>query len=416
MKKAIVFAGGGSKGAYQIGVWKALNELGEEFDIAAGTSIGAVNAAFYVQHDFDAAEEMWSNLDVSSVMVNGINFEKSFESIFGQREQLIPFIKTYVNRKGADVTPFLDNLKHYFNAEKFFGSDTDYGLITVRYPSFEPQEILKKQMAEDRDNAWKWIAASAAAFPVFPAFRVGDHDYVDGGYFDNIPVATAFQLGADRVTVIDLKPDRVHMGYIRHPWIHYIKPSKDLGTFLNFEKDALSFSMTLGYNDCMKEYGRFIGDTYTFEPDLDPEKLNAAAAEFTSLMTKTEAFYDFSPFVHLQRVNKLEGCSFILSELAKTEHPSETDMFIAALECFLSRLGYDDGVNYKLGELLYTLKTRVDGLFPMLEYDTETAFETVAKFFEPVKSDETIRLKQYDKTRLNIIYMSVIRTLQHCNF
>lgn len=415
MKKAIVFAGGGSKGAYQIGVWKALNELEESFDIATGTSIGAVNAAFYVQRDYGAAEEMWSNLDVSSVMVNGINFEKSFEAIFGQRDQLIPFIKTYVNKKGADVTPFLDKLKYYFDADKFFGSDIDYGLITVKYPSFEPREVIKTQMT-DRENAWQWIAASAAAFPVFPAFEIDGQEYVDGGYFDNIPVATAFKLGAERVTVIDLKPDRVHMGYIRHPWIRYIKPSRDLGTFLNFEKDALNFSMTLGYNDCMKEYGRFYGDTYTFEPDIESEKLTRAADEFTALMTETEAKYDFSGSVHLQRVNKLEGCSYILAEIAKKERPSELDMFFAALECFMSRLGYDENVNYKLGELLFTLKSRVDGLFPLLEYDTDTAFETVARFFEPVKSEEVLRLRQYDKTRMNIIFMSAVRALQRCNF
>ncbi len=415
MKKAIVFAGGGSKGAYQIGVWKALNELDESFDIATGTSIGAVNAAFYVQRDYGAAEEMWSNLDVSSVMVNGINFEKSFEAIFGQRDQLIPFIKTYVNKKGADVTPFLDKLKYYFDADKFFGSDIDYGLITVKYPSFEPREVIKTQMT-DRENAWQWIAASAAAFPVFPAFEIDGQEYVDGGYFDNIPVATAFKLGAERVTVIDLKPDRVHMGYIRHPWIHYIKPSRDLGTFLNFEKDALNFSMTLGYNDCMKEYGRFYGDTYTFEPDIESEKLTRAADEFTALMTETEAKYDFSGSVHLQRVNKLEGCSYILAEIAKKERPSELDMFFAALECFMSRLGYDENVNYKLGELLFTLKSRVDGLFPLLEYDTDTAFETVARFFEPVKSEEVLKLRQYDKTRMNIIYTSAVRALQRCNF
>lgn len=415
MKKAIVFAGGGSKGAYQIGVWKALNELEESFDIATGTSIGAVNAAFYVQRDYGAAEEMWSNLDVSSVMVNGINFEKSFEAIFGQRDQLIPFIKTYVNKKGADVTPFLDKLKYYFDADKFFGSDIDYGLITVKYPSFEPREVIKTQMT-DREKAWQWIAASAAAFPVFPAFEIDGQEYVDGGYFDNIPVATAFKLGAERVTVIDLKPDRVHMGYIRHPWIRYIKPSRDLGTFLNFEKDALNFSMTLGYNDCMKEYGRFYGDTYTFEPDIESEKLTRAADEFTALMTETEAKYDFSGSVHLQRVNKLEGCSYILAEIAKKERPSELDMFFAALECFMSRLGYDENVNYKLGELLFTLKSRVDGLFPLLEYDTDTAFETVARFFEPVKSEEVLRLRQYDKTRMNIIFMSAVRALQRCNF
>lgn len=415
MKKAIVFAGGGSKGAYQIGVWKALNELGEEFDIAAGTSIGSVNAAYYVQHDYDAAEEMWTHLDVSGVMVNGINFEKSFEAIFGQRDQLIPFLKTYVNKKGADVTPFIDNLKRYFNPEKFFGSDIDFGLMTVKYPSFTPVEVVKSDMT-NHENAWMWLAASTAAFPVFPAFSIDGQEYIDGGYYDNIPVATAFRLGAERVTVVDLKPDRVHMGYIRHPWIHYIKPSKDLGTFLNFEKDVLTSSMRLGYNDCMKEYGRFYGDAYTFEPDTESERLEAAAREFTSLMTMTEARYDFSSSVHFQRVNKLEGCSYILSELAKTEKPNELDLFFAALECFLSRLGYDDSVNYKLNELLFELKTRVDGMFPLLEYDVETAFDAVARFFEPVKADEMIRVRQYDKTRLNIIYMSVIRTLQHCSF
>ena len=61
MKKALVFAGGGSKGAYQLGAWKALEELGERFQIATGTSIGSINAAFYVQHDFAAAEKKLRN-------------------------------------------------------------------------------------------------------------------------------------------------------------------------------------------------------------------------------------------------------------------------------------------------------------------------------------------------------------------
>ena len=33
MKRALVFGGGGSKGAYEIGVWKALDALGQTFDI-----------------------------------------------------------------------------------------------------------------------------------------------------------------------------------------------------------------------------------------------------------------------------------------------------------------------------------------------------------------------------------------------
>lgn len=45
MKRALVLGGGGAKGAYEIGVWKALNELGEQFDLVCGTSIGALIGA-----------------------------------------------------------------------------------------------------------------------------------------------------------------------------------------------------------------------------------------------------------------------------------------------------------------------------------------------------------------------------------
>ena len=45
-KYAVTLAGGGSKGIYQIGAWKALDELGIEFEAVTGTSIGAINGAF----------------------------------------------------------------------------------------------------------------------------------------------------------------------------------------------------------------------------------------------------------------------------------------------------------------------------------------------------------------------------------
>ena len=120
MKKAICFAGGGSKGAYQLGAWKALEELGESFDIATGTSIGSINAAFYVQQSIERAQELWFNLEADTVMVNGINLEKSFQSVYHQREQLVPFLKTYIHSKGADVSPFHNNIQKYFDPEAFF--------------------------------------------------------------------------------------------------------------------------------------------------------------------------------------------------------------------------------------------------------------------------------------------------------
>ena len=74
----LILAGGGAKGAYQIGAWKAMRELDIEFEAIAGASIGAINGAMIAQGDFDDAYELWSNVEVSS----GVNIQ-------GERLKLI---------------------------------------------------------------------------------------------------------------------------------------------------------------------------------------------------------------------------------------------------------------------------------------------------------------------------------------
>ena len=49
----LVLAGGGTKGAYQVGVWKALKELKINIKGIAGASIGSLNGALFLQDDFD---------------------------------------------------------------------------------------------------------------------------------------------------------------------------------------------------------------------------------------------------------------------------------------------------------------------------------------------------------------------------
>lgn len=411
MKKAIVFAGGGSKGAYQIGAWKALNELGETFDIAAGTSIGSINAAFYVQHDFDAAYELWQQLRAGDIMANGINLDKSFEMIFSQRDQLIPFVKNYINSKGADVAPFHEMLKKSYDPERFFASDVDYALMTVKFPSMEPVCVRKNDIT-DRENGWKWIAASAACFPVFPVMEIDGESYIDGGYYDNIPVASAFSLGADRVTVIDLKPENNHEGYIRHPWVTYIKPARDLGTFLNFDREVLDRSIKLGYDDTMKAYGKYLGRLFTFLPAEEKEKYSSLSQLFLGVLTEMEAAFDFSGTVRFQRINKQPGCTSILSAKCADGKADEVGMFIAALETYLTLLGYDDLKEYTLDDLLYELKTDVDGLYPMLEFDARDAFNKMKEYIEKKTSEKNPELKKIDDDRQRLIITAFARTLQ----
>ena len=62
--KALVLSGGGSKGSYQVGVWKALRELNIKFDIVTGTSVGALNGAMIVQNDYRKAVSIWKKINL----------------------------------------------------------------------------------------------------------------------------------------------------------------------------------------------------------------------------------------------------------------------------------------------------------------------------------------------------------------
>lgn len=414
MKKAIVFAGGGSKGAYQIGAWKAFNELGEEFDIATGTSIGSINAAFYTQHDYEAATELWSRLTPETIMTNGINVDMSLESMFAQRENLIPFIKTYFKQKGVDVTPFHTEMRKYFSPDKFFSSDIDFALMTVRFPGLEPYEVTKEMMAADKDNAWQWIAASCACFPVFPVMDIGEKSYIDGGYYDNIPVASAFKLGADSAVVVDLNMENNHEGYIHHPRVKYLKPSRDLGTFLNFEKDVVDRNKKLGYNDTMKFYGRYKGTIYTFLPgEKGFERADRAAESFVTYLTQMESAFDFEHRVHLQKINMLEGCTTLLSQYCGKDKPTETDIFIAALEMFMKIIKLDDMADYNIDELLFSIKTDIDGLYPMLEFDVFNAFDKVANYIKGQPDVKNSDIRKIEDDRTMLIITALLRGLQH---
>ena len=58
-KRALVLAGGGAKGSYQIGVWRALQELDWTPDIITGASVGTLNGCLFTMGKIQEAEDLW---------------------------------------------------------------------------------------------------------------------------------------------------------------------------------------------------------------------------------------------------------------------------------------------------------------------------------------------------------------------
>lgn len=81
-KTGLVLAGGGARGAYQVGVWRALNELEVHYELICGTSVGALNGGLILQGDFSVAEKMWQEIDTGKILnYPGSQSEATFQCI-----------------------------------------------------------------------------------------------------------------------------------------------------------------------------------------------------------------------------------------------------------------------------------------------------------------------------------------------
>ncbi|MEG2801398.1 MAG: patatin-like phospholipase family protein [Longicatena sp.] len=262
MKRALVLGGGGSKGAYEIGVWRALNELNQKFDIVCGTSIGALIGVLYVQHDYQKAYDLWDQITVDDVMVNGVNMDMDIEMIMSQKGKYVEFLSSYMHNKGADISPFINMIDRMFDSEKFFDSEIDYGCMTVNFSKLLPQPMLKKDL--DASNVKDYILASASCFPAFPMKEINEERFIDGGYHDNVPITLARDMGAEEIVAVDLKS--VGKNQVKPPQSDtvYIAPYVPLGSFLLFDSEKIHRNMELGYLDAMKKFNKYLGYIYTF--------------------------------------------------------------------------------------------------------------------------------------------------------
>lgn len=76
MKIGLALAGGGSLGAYQVGILKYLKEKNWHFDVVTGTSVGAINGALVVTDDIEELEKLWLEISNDKIMLNGMDLNK----------------------------------------------------------------------------------------------------------------------------------------------------------------------------------------------------------------------------------------------------------------------------------------------------------------------------------------------------
>jgi hypothetical protein len=134
--------------------------------------------------------------------------------------------------------------------------------MTTRAPQLTGAPVLREHMKPG--SLVDWVIASASCFPIFPARNIDGQRYIDGGYYDNLPVDMALADGMDEVVAVELHPEYTHPEYARMPWLTTVRPLHSLGGFLDFNPDLLRRSRLMGYQDAMKRWGRLDGFRYAF--------------------------------------------------------------------------------------------------------------------------------------------------------
>lgn len=264
MKVALALCGGGSKGSYELGAWEALRELNIAFDIVTGTSIGSLNGLMVVQGEYERCRDLWNSIEIHNVITDGFNLDEiNIRSAMSKYSEIGSFFKRYVTSLSSDIVPFKSLLREYLKPDLIRSSKIEFGIVSAQFPSRKGVEVIAKDLTDYQ--MYQYILASCSCFPVFPACKIDGKQYIDGGFYDNLPISMALKMGAEEIIAIDLNPNVTHPDYLNRPFVKYIYPSWDLGSFLFFDRQTINRNRLLGYYDTMKQYGKYDGFKYTFD-------------------------------------------------------------------------------------------------------------------------------------------------------
>lgn len=268
---AIALEGGGAKGAYEIGVWKALEENGVKYCAVAGSSVGALNGALMAMGDLEQAINLWENITFSDVMnVDDAQMRKLYRGDFLEVEWK-DFLKDCVDavkEGGLDIAPLRKLLEEQVDGEKIHRSPVKLFLVT--YSLTDKKELDLDADTLDPETLRNMLLASAY-LPIFQRKRLEGKQFLDGGVQNLVPVDCLLKRGYRDIIVI-----RIYgIGFEKRVTIPEdanmitVAPKEKLGGILQFEPEQSKKDMQRGYFDGLKMLYGLAGETYYIDRQWD---------------------------------------------------------------------------------------------------------------------------------------------------
>ena len=345
-RRALVLAGGGARGSYQVGVWRALTELGWNPQIITGTSVGSLNGAMFALDLYETARDMGTSIRSQDVM----ELPEETRNL----TELHQFLRDVVRAGGMDVTPLEEIVERVLDEDALRASPIRFGLVTVEKRGLKPRELPLEEIPKGKVK--DYLLASAACFPALRAKQIDGVQFLDGGYRDNMPTGLAQKMGAEELVCVDLEgvgitlPNRTGLPttMVRSYW--------ELGDILHFDPDTARRNIELGYYDTLRAFGRLRGCAYAVAKN---EQTAQDAAAFRQR------------FDAVQKAVKAKYPVTLTADLA-LKLANMQDAELAPLEAAAEDVGVDPTRYYTVETLAKAFletcdRTRIEGFEPLFE-------------------------------------------------
>lgn len=199
INRAIVFSGGGDKGAFSVGVAKRLLEEGNEFEFYSGTSTGAMIAPLLAIGEIDTLQRIYTNIKKTDVFKTDLPYVRLAAT--GSMYDVSPLRNLLINTISESIYNRIMN-----SGKHIYLSSVSMNNMQITY--FTNSDIIR---GNSRYDVIKWrnrsemieaIMASAVQPVLMPPEKINGLTYADGGLRDFVPVDAAIDSGAEEIICI----------------------------------------------------------------------------------------------------------------------------------------------------------------------------------------------------------------------
>lgn len=207
MKVGLMLGGGGARGAYQIGIFKALDEhgLSDIFNTVSGASIGALNGYFYLSSQgYQNVLNCW----LYGVKHNPIDLSKRLKG---------------KDRKGLFSTKVIQEMEdNFIDKARFKQSKTNLYVVSTKIKNPKLTSMVPWRWSKEVRhvnpslNPLKEAISSSSIPIIFGATEVEESYFIDGGLVDNNPIDVLIEKGCDLIFACSLDPSYDYRQHKQH--------------------------------------------------------------------------------------------------------------------------------------------------------------------------------------------------------